>query len=77
MPAFFRPASIVAALAIVSEVSPAGHLARAHADHGGAPSSAPMSPVLVGVLAGALALAAGAVVLVIVRLLTRKAPPSE
>ena len=46
------------------------------ADHGGALRSAPMSPLLVGLIAAALALGAGAIVLVIVKLLTRKAPPS-
>ena len=46
------------------------------ADHGGALRSAPMSPLLVGLIAAALALGAGAIVLVIVKLLSRKAPPS-
>ena len=46
------------------------------ADHGGALRSAPMSPLLVGLIAAGLALGVGAIVLVIIKLLTRKAPPS-
>jgi hypothetical protein len=72
-----RFTSISLAGALASGPSLAWGLARAEADHGGALASAPMSPVLVGVLAGVLALAAGAVVMVIVRLLSRKAPPTE
>ena len=50
---------------------------RAGADHGGPLASAPMSPALVGALAAALTLAAGILLVVIVRLLTRKTPPAE
>ena len=35
-----------------------------------------MSPLLVGLIAAALALGAGAIVLAIVKVITRKAPPS-
>jgi hypothetical protein len=78
MRAFARRIAVLAA-AVVG--APLSQIARpwgdwALADHGGALRSAPMSPLLVGLIAGALALAAGAIVLVIVRLLTRKAPPS-
>ena len=69
-----RAAAVVGAL--LAPIAPPWWVERALADHGGALRSAPMSPLLVGLIAAALALAAGAIVLVIVKLLTRKAPPS-
>ncbi len=44
----------------------------AWADHGGPLRAEGLSPLMVGVLAGALALLAGALIVVIVMLLTRK-----
>ena len=72
-----RIALLAAALvALPAQIAPPWRLPWAVADHGGALRSAPMSPLLVGLIAAALALGAGAIVLVIVKLLTRKAPPS-
>ena len=62
--------------ALLSPIAPPWCVERALADHGGVLRSAPMSPLLVGLIAAALALGAGAIVLVIVKLLTRKATPS-
>ena len=62
--------------ALLSPIPPPWWVEWAVADHGGALRSAPMSPLLVGLIAAALALGAGAIVLVIVKLLTRRAPPS-
>jgi hypothetical protein len=47
----------------------------AWADHGGPLRAEELSPLMVGLLAGLLALAAGALIVVIVMLLTR--PPSS
>jgi len=44
----------------------------AWADHGGPLRAEGLSPLMVGLLAGALALGAGALIVVIVMLLTRK-----
>lgn len=63
-------------IALLAQIAPPWRLPWAVADHGGALRSAPMSPLLVGLIAAALALGAGAIILVIVKLLTRKAPPS-
>ena len=68
------PAAVVGAL--LAQTAAPWRLPWAVADHGGAMRSAPMSPLLAGLIAAALALGAGAIVLVIVKLLTRKAPPS-
>jgi hypothetical protein len=49
----------------------------AAADHGGALRSAPLSPLTAAVLFGGLALLVGAVVLVVVKVLTRgRRPPA-
>jgi hypothetical protein len=72
MRALARRIALLAAAVVGALLSPIALVA----DHGGALRSAPMSPLLVGLIAAALALGAGAIVLVIVKLLTRKAPPS-
>jgi hypothetical protein len=74
-----RIATLAAAVvgALLSQTVPPWRVEWALADHGGALRSAPMSPLLVGLIAAALALGAGVIVLVIVKLLTRKAPPAE
>jgi hypothetical protein len=72
MRALARRIALVAAAVVGALLSPIALVA----DHGGALRSAPMSPLLVGLIAAALALGAGAIVLVIVKLLTRKVPPS-
>jgi hypothetical protein len=77
MRAFARRTASLAALAVVSLIAAIWRIEWAIADHGGALRSAPMSPALVGLIAGGLALAAGAVILIIVKLLFRKAPPSK
>jgi hypothetical protein len=77
MRAFARRTIFLAALAVIPLVAAIPRIEWAIADHGGALRSAPMSPALVGLIAGGLALAAGAVVLIIVKLLFRKAPPSK
>ena len=80
MRAFARRTCHLAALAVIPLLFQIGAIWRmewAIADHGGALRSSPMSPALVGLIAGGLALAAGLVVMVIVRLLYRKAPPSK
>jgi hypothetical protein len=79
MRVFARRIALLAAavVALLSQIAPPWRLPWAVADHGGALRSAPMSPLLVGLIAAALALGAGAIVLVIVKLLTRKEPPSE
>jgi hypothetical protein len=79
MKAFVRRIAVFAAAivgALLSPIGPPWHLPSAIADHGGALRSAPMSPLLAGLIAAGLALGAGAIVLAIVKLLTRKAPPS-
>ena len=78
MKALARRIALLAAVVVtlLSQVALPWRLPSAVADHGGALRSAPMSPLLVGLIAAALALGAGAIVLVIVKLLTRKAPPS-
>lgn len=79
MKALARRIALLAAAAVgalLAQISAPWRLPWALADHGGALRSAPMSPLLVGLIAAALALGAGAIVLVIVKLLTRKAPPS-
>ena len=68
--------SAAAGGALLLQIAPPWGVEQVVADHGGALRSAPMSPLLVGLIAAALALGAGAIVLVIVKLLTRKAPPS-
>ena len=68
--------SAVVGGALLWQITPPWCVEWALADHGCALRSAPMSPVLVGLIAAALALGAGAIVLVIVKILTRKAPPS-
>jgi hypothetical protein len=75
--AFARRAARIAALAslVALQMAVTGGADLAAADHPGALRSAPMSPALVGVIAGALALATGVVVIIIVKLLARKAPP--
>ncbi len=80
MRALARRTCHLAAVAVIPLLFQLGAIWRiewAIADHGGALRSAPMSPALVGLIAGGLALAAGAVVLIIVKLLFRKAPPSK
>jgi hypothetical protein len=72
MRALARRIALLAAAVVGALLSPIAPVA----DHGGALRSAPMSPLLVGLIAAALALGAGAIVLVIVKLLTRKVPPS-
>jgi hypothetical protein len=72
MRALARRIALLAAAVVGALLSPIALVA----DHGGALRSAPMSPLLVGLIAAALALGAGAIVLVLVKLLTRKAPPS-
>jgi hypothetical protein len=76
--AFARRAARITALAslVALQTALTGGADWAAADHPGALRSAPMSPALVGVIAGALALATGVVVLIIVKLLLKKAPPS-
>ena len=79
MKALARRISLLAAAVggvLLSQIAPPRCVEWALADHGGTLRSAPMSPLLVGLIAAALALGAGAIVLVIVKLLTRKAPPS-
>ena len=78
MKALARRIALLAAavVTLLSQIALPWHLPWAVGDHGGALRSAPMSPLLVGLIAAALALGAGAIVLVIVKLLTRKAPPS-
>ncbi len=79
MKALARRIALLAAAAVVAllvQIAPPWRLPWAVADHGGALRSAPMSPLLVGLIAAALALGAGAIVLVIVKLLSRKVPPS-
>ena len=71
----FAPRTVY--LAVISLIAAIWRIEWAIADHGGALRSAPMSPALVGLIAGGLALAAGAVVLIIVKLVFRKAPPSK
>lgn len=73
-----RIAPLAAAVvgALLSPIAPPLYVEWALADHGGGLRSAPMSPALVGLIAAALALGASAIVLVIVKLLARKAPPS-
>jgi hypothetical protein len=77
--AFARRAARIAALAslVALQVALTGPAEWAAADHPGALRSAPMSPALVGVIAGALALATGVVLIIIVKLLVKKAPPSR
>ena len=79
MKALARRIALLAAAvgALLAQIAPPWRLPWAVADHGGALRSAPMSPLLVGLIAAGLALGVGAIVLVIVKLLTRKAPPSE
>lgn len=80
MRTFARRIALLAAavaVALLLPIAPPWRLPWAVADHGGALRSAPMSPLLVGLIAAALALGAGAIVLVIVKVITRKAPPSE
>ena len=74
-----RRAARIAALAslVALQMALTGAADWAAADHPGALRSAPMSPTLVGVIAGALALATGVVVMIIVKLLVKKAPPSR
>ena len=78
MRALVRRIALLAAAvgALLTPIPPPWWVEWALADHGGALRSAPMSPLAVGLIAAALALGAGAIVLVIVKLLTRKAPPS-
>jgi len=79
MKALARRISLLAAAAggvLLSQIAPPRCVEWALADHGGALRSAPMSPLLVGLIASWLALGVGAIVLVIIKLLTRKAPPS-
>jgi len=78
MKALARRIALLSAVvgAAILQIAPPWGGQQAIADHGGALRSAPMSPVLVGLIAAAIALGAGAIVLVIVKLLTRKAPPS-
>ena len=49
-----------------------GGVAPAAADHGGALRDAPMSPLTAAIVFAGLALLVGAVVLVVIRLLTRQ-----
>ena len=78
MKALARRIALLSAVvgAALQQIAPPWCVEWALADHGGALRSAPMSPLLVGLIAAGLALGAGAIVLVIVKLLTRKAPPS-
>jgi hypothetical protein len=71
---FPRRALLLAAGSAILSVVPSR---RARADHGGAPRSAGLGPVVVGILAAALTLAAGIIAVAIVTLLTRRPPPSE
>jgi hypothetical protein len=57
--------ALVSVLVTLFEISPAA------ADHGGPLRDAPMSPLTAAVLFAGLALLVGAVVLVVVRVLTR------
>ena len=76
MKALARRIALPAAVgALLAQVAAPWRLPWAVADHGGALRSAPMSPLLVGLIAAVLALAAGAVVLAIIKVITRKAPP--
>ena len=61
---------------LLLQIAPPWCVEWAVGDHGGALRAAPMSPLLVGLIAAGLALAAGAIVLAIVKVITRKAPPS-
>ena len=70
------PLAAAVGAVLLSQIAPPWCVEWALADHGGALRSAPMSPLLVGLIAAGLALGVGAIVLVIVKLLTRKAPPS-
>ena len=70
------PLAAAVGAVLLSQIAPPWCVEQVLADHGGAVRAAPMSPLLVGLIAAALALGAGAIVLVIVKLLTRKAPPS-
>ena len=70
------PLAAAVGAVLLSQIAPPWCLQAALADHGGGLRSAPMSPLLVGLIAAGLALGAGAIVLVIVKLLTRKVPPS-
>ena len=79
MRAFTRRIALLAAVgggALLAQIAPPWWVEWALADHGGALRSAPMSPLLVGLIAAGLALGAGAIVLVIVKVIARKAPPS-
>ena len=68
--------SAVVGGALLWQITPPWCVEWALADHGGGLRAAPMSPLLVGLIAAGLALGVGAIVLVIIKLLTRKAPPS-
>ena len=67
---------VTAVVALLSQLALPWRVEWALGAPGGALRAAPMSPLLVGLIAGALALGVGAIVLVIVKLLARKAPPS-
>ena len=69
-------AAVVVVGALLAPIAPPGWVEWALGDHGGALRAAPMSPLLVGLIAAGLALAAGAIVLAIVKVIARKAPPS-
>ena len=70
------PRAAVVVGALLAPIAPPWWVEWALGDHGGALRAAPMSPLLVGLIAAGLALAAGAIVLAIVKVITRKAPPS-
>lgn len=72
----FAPRAAAVISALFAPIAPPWWVEWALADHGGALRSAPMSPLLVGLIAAALALGVGAIVLVIVKIMTGKAPPS-
>ena len=70
------PRAAVVVGALLAPIAPPWWVEWALGDHGGALRAAPMSPLLVGLIAAGLALAAGAIVLAIVKVITKKAPPS-
>ena len=65
---------LVAVLCALASLAPVGPAA---ADHGGPLRSAPMSPLTAAILFAGLALLVGAVVIVVVRVLTKGGVPED